>query len=260
MINKNFITKKMNVFRFFKFIDVDNYRSWKKNMQMTSMFANLWKLFDDSYKRFDIVFENELTKFTRTKKKNYQHDVMIWNTKNQNFVEKIVVMCIDVIVQQVDLTMSVKTLWNHLIERYQFIDWINKWAIMNRFEQLNYDDFKNVFTFDFKFMILIKKIKNFKINMKNWFVIKIFNSFESNFDTIIVIINVEIHKDEKFFTLFNLIERFEREKNRINNQKINFFRHTKQKKRIQNRKTHEKNHNFDIENVNKNVDDKKKLV
>ena len=161
------ITNEINVFRFFKFIDVDNYRQWKQNMQMTIMSVDLWNLFDETYTRSNVFSIEKLTSLTRIEKKNYQNDLMIWNIKNQNLIDKIVVMCIEIIIQQVDLIMNVKTLWDHLFTRYQFIDWINKWATMNRFEQLNYDDFKNVSIFEHKLMISIKEIKNFNINMKN---------------------------------------------------------------------------------------------
>ena len=56
----------------------------------------------------------------------------------------------------------------------------------------------------------MKKIRNQKIIMKNWFVIKTFNFLDLNFDITIAIINVEIHKNIKFFSLNDFIERLKR--------------------------------------------------
>ena len=100
MINKNFITNDVNVFRFSKFINVENYRSWKRNMQMTFMSAKLWNILDDIYARSNVISMKNIANFIRTEKRNYQHDIMIWNTKNTNVINKIINMCVDVIAQQ----------------------------------------------------------------------------------------------------------------------------------------------------------------
>ena len=73
-INNNFTQRKINDFRFFKFIEANNYRQWKRNIQMTIISIQLYDLLDDTYKRLEQFIEKKWKKFNRNDKRDFEQN------------------------------------------------------------------------------------------------------------------------------------------------------------------------------------------
>ena len=111
-------------------------------------------------------------------------------------------------------------MWTFLKIRFESIDWINKWAIINRFEEIHYDETKNMMIYNEKLTKIKQEIMNFDIIMIDVFVIKILNNFNSDFHTFFAIKNNEIRIDKKLSQYEKLIQHLEEKKNRLKQKEV----------------------------------------
>ena len=115
-------------------------------------------------------------------------------------------MCTSNVQIMINFDDESKKMWNFLKIRFESIDWINKWTIMNRFEKFHYDEIKNMMIYNETLTKFKQKIIDFNINMKNAFVIKILNKLFFDFYTFFAIKNNEFRIDKKFFEFEKLMQ------------------------------------------------------
>ena len=148
-----------------------------------------------------------ISRFTKCSKeiceikwRNFEQNFLIWIRKNSTFVDRIVNMC-DFIIQQLfdSVWIAMKT-WNYLKKRYLSQNWFHKWFVFNRLKQIHYSNCKNVTKYEIAYKNIFKKIIDLKITMKNAIMIKMFNNFDSIFETFLIVKNNETKKMTIFST------------------------------------------------------------
>ena len=142
--------------------------------------------------------------------------------------------------------------------RFESIDWINKWTIINRFEKIHYDEIKNIVIYNEKLTKIKQKIMNFNIIMIDVFVIKILNNFNSNFYTFLAIKNNEIRIDKKLSQYEKFMQHLKEKKNRLKQKEIIDMIRVDQNINDENNKDDRKDRNIrkDFDNCDREKNDK----
>ena len=121
-------------------------------------------------------------------------------------------MCQSNVQIMINFNDEFQKMWTFLKIRFESIDWINKWTIINKFEKIHYDEIKNMMIYNEKLTKIKQKIMNFNIFMIDVFVIKILNNFISNFHTFFAFKNNEIRIQKKFFQYEKFMQHLEKKK------------------------------------------------
>ena len=161
-------------------------------------------------------------------------------------------MCSEHVVQFIDTKNKlIKEIWNVILTRYKSQEWSKKWAMMNRFEELNYIDEKLIEVLTSKIIVIKLKWKDLKITEDEFFVLKLFNILSLSFETYLIIFNEKAHKDENLLNLNTLIICLKQEEHRmqIQEKQINVLH-----RHIENRNFHEGREGRDRSKRNKNVE------
>ena len=135
------------VWRFPKLKGADNIIQWERNMITVMKSAYLYGWIDGSK-----ILPPEVPLVTmkaedwiRTDIREYQREIEDYNFKNIALRGRIKRMCNEHVVQSIDTEgKTVKEIWSTILTRYKPQRWSKKWAMMNRFEELNYIDKKSI--------------------------------------------------------------------------------------------------------------------
>ena len=148
-------------FKFFKLSEAQNYRKWNRNMTNALQTAKVWNLVfdieDSSRKREKKLFYDQ--------QKNQNAKKNIYDTRCFKIRERIVVMCQFEVQIMINFNDEFQKMWTFLKIRFESIDWVNKWAIINRFEKIHYDEIKNMMIYNEKLTKIKQKIMNLNITM-----------------------------------------------------------------------------------------------
>ena len=126
--------------------------------------------------------------------------------------------------------------------------------IMNRFKELNYIDEKSIEVLISKIIVIKLKWKNLKIIENEFFVFKLFNILNSNFETyLIILFNEKVRKNKNLLNLNTLIIRLKQEEYRmqIQEKQINALHY-----HIENRNFRESREDRDQNKKDKNIKNK----
>ena len=211
-----------NVWRFSKLKEADNIIQWKRNMiiAMKSIYLYDWI---DGIKILLVDVSLNIIKiedWTKTNKREYQRKIENYNFKNIVLKNRIKKMCNEHVVQFINTEdKSVKKIWNVILTWYKSQRWSKKWAMMNRFEKLNYIDEKSIESLISKIIVIKLKWKDLKIIEDELFVFKFFNVLNSNFETYLIILNEKVRRNENLLNLNMLIIRLKQEEHRMQIQK-----------------------------------------
>ena len=152
----------------------------------------------------------------RTDIREYQREIEDYNLKNIVLKGRIKRMCNEHVVQSIDTEdKTVKEVWSAILTRYKSHEWSKKWAMMNRFEELNYIDEKSIETLTSKIIVIKSKWKDLKIIENELFVLKLLNILSSSFETYLIILNEEVKRNENLLNLNTLIIRLKQEEHRM---------------------------------------------
>ena len=152
----------------------------------------------------------------RTNIREYQREIKNYNLKNIVLRDRIKRICNEHVVQSIDTEdKSVKEIWNVILTRYKSQEWSKKWAMMNRFEKLNYIDEKSIEVLTSKIIVIKSKWKDLKIIENELFVLKFLNILNSSFETYLIILNKEARKNGNLLNLNTLIIRLKQEEHRM---------------------------------------------
>ena len=193
--------------KFSKLTNSQNYHEWNRQIINVMRIANLYEFFD---------FQNFRTKFTKSndeiwkkmlyvQQRNFDQNVLVWIRKNSTFVDRIVNMCDFNIQQLFDSVWIAKKTWKYLKKRYLSQNWFHKWFVFNRLKQIHYSNCKNVTECEVAYKNIFKEIIDLKITMKNAIMIKMFNNFDSIFETFLIVKNNETKKNDDFFNIDKFI-------------------------------------------------------
>ena len=202
---------KNDEFKFLKFVKIQNYKKWSRNMINALQIAEVW----------DFVFDIEDFSRKREKKLFYEHqkkqDVKqnIYDTRCFKIRDRIVVMCQSKIQIMINFNDEFQKMWTFLKIRFESTNWINKWTIMNKFEKIHYNEIKNIMIYNEKLTKIKQKITNLNIFMNDVFVIKILNNLNSNFHTFLAIKNNEIRIQKKFPQYEKFMQHLKEKENRL---------------------------------------------
>ena len=152
----------------------------------------------------------------KTNVREYQQEIENYNLKNIALKDKIKKICNEHVVQSINTeSKTIKEIWSVIFTRYKSHEWSKKWAMMNRFEELNYIDKKSIETLISKIIVIKSKWKNLKITEDELFVFKLLTILSSSFETYLIILNEKVRRDENLLNLNTLITRLKQEEHRM---------------------------------------------
>ena len=209
------------VWRFSKLKGVDNIIQWKRNMIIVMKSAYLYDWIDGSkILPFEVpLITMKAEGWIRTDIREYQREIEDYNFKNIVLRSRIKKMCNEHVVQSIDTEgKTVKEVWSVIFTRYKSQGWSKKWAVMNRFEKLNYIDEKSIGALVSKIIVIKLEWKDLKITEDELFVFKLLNILSSSFETYLIIFNEEVRRDDNLLNLNTLIIRLKQEEHRMKTQ------------------------------------------
>ena len=233
--------------KFSKLTNFQNYHEWNRQMINVMRIAKFYEFLDLQNVRKKFVKSNDEIWKTMLyiQKRNFEQNFLIWIRKNSTFVDRIVNMCNFIIQQLFDSVWIAMKTWNYLKKRYLSQNWFHKWFVFNRLKQIHYSNCKNVTKYEIAYKNIFKKIIDLKITMKNAIMIKMFNNFDSVFETFLIVKNNETKKNNDFFDIDKFIIVVKQKENRINLINFNLIR-------IDDDKNNNNNNNRDDRNFRNN--------
>ena len=198
-------------FKFFKLAGAQNYREWSRNMTNALQTVGVWG--------FVIGIERGLLKreaffiFEQQEDQNIKQN--IYDGRCFKARGRIVAMCTSGVQIMINSDDGPKKVWDFLKTRFEPTGWANKWAVMNRFEELHYDEIKGMVAYNGALTKLKQEIIDFSISMEDAFVIKILNKLFPDFHTFLAIKNNEVRIDKKLPGFEELMQHLEEEENRL---------------------------------------------